>query len=81
MMLEQKQGIRAISDCDYNCPQCNMRKGCFVWEREKLGVKCPRCRKPLTKNKIGERYFYGHIYSIRDFTGTGNICDYSHRIK
>ena len=24
-----------ISDCAYNCERCDMRDGCYVWERER----------------------------------------------
>ncbi len=32
-----------ISDCDYNCEQCNIRDGCCVWEREKQQGKLLDC--------------------------------------
>lgn len=46
-----EQGIDdlQVGDCDYNCKKCNVRDGCYVWERERQQKTLLDCiaRHPL----------------------------------
>ncbi len=74
MKRTQKPRIRAISDCGYNCPRCNMRKGCFIWERENHqkksnGVKEMRKTNDLMLETIENLYLL-QGWAFADYEGS-----------